>query len=107
VEAGLRTSDKWQPYPEEINRRITDVLADLYFAPTEGSRQNLLREGVAEQAIVVTGNTVVDALQMTVRRLRQEDRRSSPWLSNGRRLILVTAHRRENFEPLARICRPG
>jgi UDP-N-acetylglucosamine 2-epimerase (non-hydrolysing) len=105
VEAGLRTSDKWQPYPEEINRRITDVLADLYFAPTEGSRQNLLREGVAEQAIVVTGNTVVDALQMTVRRLRQEDRRSSPWLSNGRRLILVTAHRRENFgEPLTHIC---
>lgn len=105
VEAGLRTSDKWQPYPEEINRRLTDVLADLYFAPTEGSRQNLLREGVAEQAIVVTGNTVVDALQMTVRRLRQEDRRSSPWLSNGRRLILVTAHRRENFgEPLTHIC---
>ncbi len=105
VEAGLRTSDKWQPYPEEINRRLTDVLADLYFAPTESSRQNLLREGVAEQAIVVTGNTVVDALQMTVRRLRQEDRRSSPWLSNGRRLILVTAHRRENFgEPLTHIC---
>lgn len=105
VEAGLRTSDKWQPYPEEINRRLTDVLADLYFAPTEGSRQNLLREGVAEQAIVVTGNTVVDALQMTVRRLREEDRHSSPWLSNGRRLILVTAHRRENFgEPLTHIC---
>jgi UDP-N-acetylglucosamine 2-epimerase (non-hydrolysing) len=106
VEAGLRTNDKWQPYPEEINRRLTDVLADLYFAPTEGSKQNLLREGVPESAIVVTGNTVIDALLMTVCRLKQEEDSSQQWTSNGRRLILVTAHRRENFgRPLMRICR--
>ncbi len=106
VEAGLRTNDKWQPYPEEINRRLTDVLADLYFAPTEGSKQNLLREGVPESAIVVTGNTVIDALLMTVCRLKQEEDSSRQWTSNGRRLILVTAHRRENFgRPLMRICR--
>jgi len=106
VEAGLRTNDKWQPYPEEINRRIADVLADLYFAPTEGSRQNLLREGVLDQAIVVTGNTVIDALLMTVHQLEQEASHSQLWPSNGRQLILVTAHRRENFgQPLTRICR--
>jgi UDP-N-acetylglucosamine 2-epimerase (non-hydrolysing) len=106
VEAGLRTDDKWQPYPEEINRRLTDVLADLYFAPTERNRENLLREGVSPEAIVVTGNTVIDALLMMVRRLRQEKEHSPQWSSNGRRLILVTAHRRENFgQPLGRICR--
>jgi UDP-N-acetylglucosamine 2-epimerase (non-hydrolysing) len=76
VEAGLRTGDKWQPYPEEINRRVTDVLADLYFAPTEKSRQNLLQEGVPAHAVVLTGNTVVDALQMTLHRLRQREGRS-------------------------------
>ena len=106
VEAGLRTEDKWQPYPEEINRRLTDVLADLYFAPTERNRQNLLREGVAPQAILVTGNTVVDALLMTVRRLREEGTNTRRWSNNGQRLILVTAHRRENFgHPLTSICR--
>ena len=105
VEAGLRTDDKWQPYPEEINRRVTDVLADLYFAPTESNRQNLLREGVPDHAIVVTGNTVIDALLMTVSRLRREGGCARQWSSNGQRLILVTAHRRENFgQPLARIC---
>jgi UDP-N-acetylglucosamine 2-epimerase (non-hydrolysing) len=106
VEAGLRTDDKWQPYPEEINRRLTDVLADLYFAPTERNRQNLLREGLAPKAIVVTGNTVIDALLMTVRRLREEGTHTRRWTSNGQRLILVTAHRRENFgRPLTSICR--
>lgn len=106
VEAGLRTNDKWQPYPEEINRRLTDVLADFCFVPTESSRQNLLREGVPDQTIVVTGNTVIDALLMTIRRLRQEEGPSQQWSSNGRRLILVTAHRRENFgQPLIRVCR--
>jgi UDP-N-acetylglucosamine 2-epimerase len=105
VEAGLRTDDKWQPYPEEINRRLTDVLADLYFAPTERNRQNLLREGVSDEAIVVTGNTVIDALLMTVRRIRQEENGLQKWSSDGRRLILVTAHRRENFgQPLICIC---
>ena len=106
VEAGLRTGDKWQPYPEEVNRRVTDVLADLYFAPTERSRENLLHEGVSPDVIVVTGNTVIDALLMTVRRLRQEEGNSRQWSSAGQRLILVTAHRRENFgQPLACICR--
>jgi UDP-N-acetylglucosamine 2-epimerase len=105
VEAGLRTDDKWQPYPEEINRRITDVLTDLYFAPTERNRQNLLREGIPDEAIVVTGNTVIDALLMTVHRLRREGGSSKQWSGNGQRLILVTAHRRENFgQPLIRIC---
>ena len=63
VEAGLRTHDKWQPFPEEINRRIAGVTADMHFAPTEWSKQNLLREGVDEDIIHVTGNTVIDALQ--------------------------------------------
>jgi UDP-N-acetylglucosamine 2-epimerase (non-hydrolysing) len=106
VEAGLRTNDKWQPYPEEVNRRLTDVLADLYFAPTERNRKNLLREGVAPEAIVVTGNTVIDALLWTTSQLSQEDAHSQGWPSDGRHLILVTAHRRENFgPPLVRICR--
>ena len=106
VEAGLRTEDKWQPYPEEINRRLADVLADLYFAPTEHSRENLLREGVSPEAILVTGNTVVDALLMTVNRLKQEEKSSHQWSRDGRRLIVVTAHRRESFgEPMIRICR--
>jgi UDP-N-acetylglucosamine 2-epimerase (non-hydrolysing) len=105
VEAGLRTGDKWQPYPEEINRRITDLLADLYFAPTEVNRQNLLREGVPDQAVVLTGNTIVDALQMTVQRLRQVEPPSENGSKHSERLILVTAHRRENFgAPLVQIC---
>ena len=106
VEAGLRTGDRQQPYPEEINRRITDLLADLYFAPTEVSRQNLLREGVPDHAIVLTGNTIVDALQMTVQRLRQAEQPRENGSSHAHRLILVTAHRRENFGyPLIQICR--
>ena len=105
VEAGLRTGDKFAPFPEEMNRRIADVLADLYFAPTEGNRQNLLREGVPARSIVVTGNTVVDALMMTARRVGE--RPVSVLEAHGdRRLILVTAHRRENFgAPLRNICR--
>ncbi len=105
VEAGLRTDDKWQPYPEEINRRVTDVIADLYFAPTARNRDNLRREGVRDEAIVVTGNTVIDALLMTDARIAREQGNGRRWTSNGQRLILVTAHRRENFgAPLARIC---
>jgi UDP-N-acetylglucosamine 2-epimerase (non-hydrolysing) len=106
VEAGLRTGDKWQPYPEEINRRITDLLADCYFAPTESNRQNLLREGIPASTIAITGNTVVDALLMTISKIRQETGHSRQWSDNGQRLILVTAHRRENFgQPLIHICR--
>ena len=116
VEAGLRTHDKWQPFPEEINRRIAGVTADLHFAPTEWSKQNLLREGIKESIIRVTGNTVIDALQyvskqaepaeiteLTGRLLRP---REAALDSNKNRLILVTAHRRENFgAPMEDICR--
>lgn len=94
VEAGLRTGDKMSPYPEEMNRRLTDVLADLYFAPTEGSSTNLLVEGVSPEKIFVTGNTVIDALQYTVKHDYQNDQFI---LNNdGNKLILLTMHRREN-----------
>jgi UDP-N-acetylglucosamine 2-epimerase (non-hydrolysing) len=114
VEAGLRTHDKWQPFPEEINRRIAGVTADLHFAPTEWARQNLLREGIDDKIIAVTGNPVIDALQFVA---KQPDVESTTQLLNGlgignrepvpgkHRLILVTAHRRENFgAPLEAIC---
>ncbi len=104
VEAGLRTLDKWQPFPEEINRRIISCLADLHFAATEWARGNLLREGVAPESIIVTGNPVIDALLSVTD--RPYDFRSGPLapLPGGRRILLVTAHRRENFgAPLERI----
>jgi UDP-N-acetylglucosamine 2-epimerase (non-hydrolysing) len=115
VEAGLRTHDKWQPFPEEINRRIAGVTADLHFAPTEWSKRNLLREGIDESTIKVTGNTVIDALQyvsrqpepaaitqLTTRLLRREER---PPGNDMKKLVLVTAHRRENFgKPMEYIC---
>ena len=99
VEAGLRTYDKYQPYPEEINRAIIDNIADFCFAPTEGARQNLLRAGVEEKRIFVTGNTVIDALLFISRNLPSGgDRSACPGAgSNGQRLILVTGHRRESF----------
>jgi UDP-N-acetylglucosamine 2-epimerase len=105
VEAGLRSGDKFQPHPEELNRRVADLAADLYFAPTPGARENLLREGCAPHHIHVTGNTSVDALlEIAARPFAWE---SSPWaaLGPGAPLVLVTAHRRENFgEPLQNIC---
>ena len=115
VEAGLRTHDKWQPFPEEINRRVAGVTADLHFAPTEWSKQNLLNEGIDESIICVTGNTVIDALQhvskqsepaeitqLTTRLLRADEHRPRNDMS---RLVLVTAHRRENFgKPMEDIC---
>lgn len=105
VEAGLRTFDKWQPFPEETNRKLATVVADLHLAPTMRARQNLLEEGINESSIVVTGNPVIDALQWAVKRpvpaVVDELDRDSP----ARRLILVTAHRRENWgEPLENIC---
>lgn len=109
VEAGLRTGDKRQPFPEEINRRVTSVVADLHFAPTEFSRANLLREGISDAQILVTGNTVIDALQQIAG--SQTPERVSNWLRewgigvDGKQLILVTAHRRENFgAPIRQIC---
>ncbi len=107
VEAGLRTGDRWQPFPEEINRRVAGVIADLHFAPTEWARQNLLREGVPEAAVVVTGNPVIDALQVVANEPPPaEVARLLERLEIGkRRLVLVTAHRRENFgQPLENIC---
>jgi UDP-N-acetylglucosamine 2-epimerase (non-hydrolysing) len=103
VEAGLRTGDRYAPWPEEMNRRITGALATLHLAPTESARENLLRENVDPESIVVTGNTVVDALLWTRDRiladedqLRRYDRRFG-FLDRHRRLVLVTGHRRENF----------
>jgi UDP-N-acetylglucosamine 2-epimerase (non-hydrolysing) len=109
VEAGLRTHDKWQPFPEEINRRVAGVAADLHFAPTEWARNNLLQEGVPEKQIALTGNPVIDALQMVASQpAPQEINSLLARLKIGpasKRLILVTAHRRENFgQPLANIC---
>ncbi len=102
VEAGLRTGDKWQPFPEEINRRVAGVTADLHFAPTEWSRQNLLRENVPDEQIIVTGNTVIDALQW----VSEMPAQALPFdINSGIRLVTVTAHRRENFgQPLENIC---
>lgn len=101
VEAGLRTYNKRQPFPEEINRRMTGQIADAHFAPTTLSRDNLLREGVSEDAIAVTGNTGIDALFLTLGSTPEQ-----PKAPTGNRRLLVTAHRRENHgEPMARICR--
>jgi UDP-N-acetylglucosamine 2-epimerase (non-hydrolysing) len=107
VEAGLRTHDLTQPFPEELNRVVTGRVADLHFAPTEKSRQNLLAEGTPAERIFVTGNTGIDALLHVVCRLEQGSLAGGdwPWLDAGRRLVLVTAHRRENFgEGIERIC---
>lgn len=113
VEAGLRSGDKWQPFPEEINRSVVGVVADLHFAPTEWARQNLLKENVPSQRIRVTGNTVIDALKWVVNLPLTPEAEAlfrqyglPPYHSgDASRLILVTAHRRENFgEPLENIC---
>lgn len=127
VEAGLRTHNKWQPFPEEINRRVAGVIADLHFAPTESARQNLLREGVEPTWVVVTGNPVIDALhyvaaqpepyaiqQLLTRIGIHLEGTGSPkdiqqarqaHMYDGKALCLVTAHRRESFgAPLQRIC---
>jgi UDP-N-acetylglucosamine 2-epimerase (non-hydrolysing) len=121
VEAGLRTNDKWQPFPEEINRRLASVVTDLHFAPTDWARQNLLRENIKSEQIIVTGNPVIDALYAVVDMPPTQDvldlfnRMNIPHKSSqtipvttpeSPRLILVTAHRRENFgQPLENICK--
>ena len=111
VEAGLRTHDKWQPFPEEVNRRVAGVVADLHFAPTEWANQNLLQEGISEKAIAVTGNPVIDALQFVAKQPDPEEivqllgKLKIGNQESGKRLILVTAHRRENFgKPLEDVC---
>lgn len=119
VEAGLRTHDKRNPFPEEMNRVIADAISDMHFAPTQRARENLLNEGVSEIAIRVTGNTVIDALQWIVSQPETEQVRGLMGRlrvvgDHGRRgvgenasprLLLVTAHRRESFgQPLRNIC---
>lgn len=107
VEAGLRTFDKWQPFPEEINRRVAGICADLHFAPTEWTRNNLLREGIPDKIIRVTGNPVIDALKFVAQQAEPVEVRNlveKLGLDKGKKLILVTAHRRENFgTPLTNI----
>ncbi|MHB1169344.1 MAG: non-hydrolyzing UDP-N-acetylglucosamine 2-epimerase [Longimicrobiales bacterium] len=98
VEAGLRSRDKWRPFPEEVLRRLTSVVADMHFAPTPLARENLLHEGIAADIVYVTGNTVVDALGRIAARERPvRDPVLRNVLEDGRRLVLLTAHRRESF----------
>lgn len=100
VEAGLRSFSKYAPFPEEINRRIAGVIADIHFTPTEDAKKNLLREGVPETDIVVTGNTVIDALLWTKESIKDEDLLPlavKEHIREGGRMVLITGHRRENF----------
>ncbi|MDT8382108.1 MAG: UDP-N-acetylglucosamine 2-epimerase (non-hydrolyzing) [Brevefilum sp.] len=110
VEAGLRTHDKWQPFPEEVNRRIAGVVADLHFAPTENNRENLRREGISDDIIKVTGNPAIDALRIISEQTAPPEAVSildrAGVALGKRRLVLVTAHRRENFgQPIKDICK--
>lgn len=105
VEAGLRTYNKYFPYPEELNRRLVGAIADLHFAPTVNSKKNLIKENISESNIFITGNTVIDALKTTI---NKEYEFKNPILNKvdfSKKVILVTAHRRENIgEPLENIC---
>lgn len=107
VEAGLRTDNKFNPFPEEMNRRLTGMLADLHFAPTTQARDNLLSQGIPADSIYVTGNTVIDALLHIASTPHTfEDKELARATSDGSRMILVTSHRRENWgEPMREICR--
>lgn len=103
VEAGLRTHDLTQPWPEEMNRRVTDSISEMLFPPTQRAKKNLLGEGLGDRAISVTGNTVIDALLYTSNKLNEDKelsqniKQSLPSISSDRRVLLVTGHRRENF----------
>ena len=102
VEAGLRTNDKYSPYPEEMNRQMVDCMTDMYFAPTNLSKENLLKENIDESKIYVTGNTAIDAMATTVR--SDYTHPELEWIKENERLILVTAHRRENLgDPMRNI----
>jgi UDP-N-acetylglucosamine 2-epimerase (non-hydrolysing) len=107
VEAGLRTGNKYSPFPEEMNRKLTGALADFHFAPTLTSKSNLLKENVNPQRIFVTGNTVIDALDTTVQKdFTFADPHLTEALKSGKRLILMTTHRRENLgEPMRHVYR--
>ncbi len=98
VEAGLRTNNKYSPYPEEANRQFIGIIADMNFSPTEGAKENLLREGKDPSSIIVTGNTAIDALKLTVKEDYSDEVTE---FAKGSRLIVLTAHRRENLgEPM-------
>jgi len=100
IEAGLRTNNKYKPFPEEINRRLTSHIADFHFAPTERAKNNLLREGIEGNKIFVTGNTVIDALRLTLEKIRESNFKPEGLKEvdfENKRIILVTAHRRESF----------
>lgn len=107
VEAGLRTFDKYFPFPEEINRKLTGVMADIHFAPTQTSKKNLLNEGIKPEDIFITGNTAIDAMASTVNRnYRFETPELNSMDFSKKKVIMVTAHRRENWgKPLNNICR--
>lgn len=105
VEAGLRTEDKFHPFPEEINRRIASVVADLHFAPTTQARRNLRKENIPAKNIVVTGNTIIDTLHLIAQKPYDFENSVLRNVPRNKKMILVTAHRRENFgEPLLGIC---
>ena len=107
VEAGLRTGNKYSPYPEEMNRKLTGSIADMHFAPTGTSKANLLKENVQPESILVTGNTVIDALQTTVHSdYHFADEDFNKVFATGHKLILMTTHRRENLgEPMRHVYR--
>lgn len=102
VEAGLRTDDKYSPFPEEMNRQMVDCMTDMFFAPTEISKANLLKENIDEDKIYITGNTAIDAMSTTIK--EDYTHKELEWIKDNERLILLTAHRRENLgEPMRNI----
>jgi len=102
VEAGLRTNDKYSPFPEEMNRQMVDCMTDMYFAPTELSKENLLKENIEEEKIYITGNTAIDAMSTTIS--ENYNHKELEWIKDNERMILLTAHRRENLgEPMRHI----
>lgn len=106
VEAGLRTNNKYFPFPEEMNRKLTGAIADLHFAPTYRSRDNLIKEGISEEKIFVTGNTVIDAMNYTVREDYVFDNEKLNNINFNKKVIMVTAHRRENWDTgIENICK--
>jgi UDP-N-acetylglucosamine 2-epimerase (non-hydrolysing) len=107
VEAGLRTQDKANPFPEEINRRLTSCIADLHFAPTATAKQALLKEHISRNRIIVTGNSVIDALAYAIKRTYTfPDHRLNEFVDEGRKIVLLTMHRRENWgAPMTGACK--
>lgn len=104
VEAGLRTNDKYSPFPEEMNRQMVDCMTDMFFAPTDISKENLLKENIEESKIYVTGNTAIDAMKTTV--TKNYNHPELEWIKDNERMILLTAHRRENLgDPMRSIFR--